>query len=556
MWRQELANAIKSGVGESDAVTPSTVTEAMSMDDDKQWWQSMVKEYETIESMGTWTKVKRSTLAHGTNVIKSKWVFKYKHNEFGVVTERKARLTPKGFMQKEGKDYFDVFAQTGQYKSLRVLLSVVASNDYELEQMDVPSAFCNASLEENVHVFMEMPEGFEEDGYVLMLNKALYGLKQGPRQWWLMISKFIVEKMGYTQCASDRCLFVKQSKTGKPMYMYLFVDDFQAAYRASDRAEFDVIRQMLVDEYRTKVLGPSRWMLGMRITRDRVRRTITLDQERHVIKALEKFRFHESKAEDTPGEPNIEQLVSPTGVLDEPTDRVWYMEVVGSLIYIATSTRPDISHAVHMVCKHMQVPLYRHRLMVERILRYLNGTRSLGLLFGRNTSGDDQRGMSIEAYCDADWANDTAERKSVTGWITKLNGDVISWASKKQNNVALSTCEAELYAEVEAFKEVMWLRDLMMELGIHTQPTSLVYCDNRATVTVSKNGVKNGRTKHVDLRNHFVVQTIESGNIETQWIATTEQQADALTKPLSRNIFIRLRDLIMTSIPSSSSSVT
>jgi hypothetical protein len=202
-------------------------------------------------------------------------------------------------------------------------------------------------------------------------------------------------------------------------------------------------------------MGESTWILGMRISRDRVGRTIKLDQELYVTKALEKYGLSECKAAATPEVVGHESVSGSDAdaALDTPTDATRYMELTGTLMYAAVATRLDIAHAAHYLASNMQAPTRRHMLAAERVLRYLSGTRDLGLVFGsRNGSTvGDSRGRSnlqvdVCAYADADWANSKVDRKSVSGWVSKLNGDAISWASKKQRTVALSTCEAELYA--------------------------------------------------------------------------------------------------------------
>jgi hypothetical protein len=190
----------------------------------------------------------------------------------------------------------------------------------------------------------------------------------------------------------------------------------------------------------------------------------------------------------------------------------------------------------------------------ERVLRYLAGTKEVGLVFGSH-NGDhvgDSRGrraqvqVDVCAFADADWANDKGDRRSISGWVAKINGDAVSWSSKKQRVVALSTCEAELYAESAAIQEVLWLRGLMEELGLHVQTGSIVYGDNQSTIAVSENGVKGERTKHVDVKYHFVTETVERGAVKLRWIPTTQQQADIFTKALAAPVYELLRKQIMT----------
>ena len=229
------------------------------------------------------------------------------------------------------------------------------------------------------------------------------------------------------------------------------------------------------------------------------------------------------------------------------------MELTGTLMYAAVATRLYIAHATYKLACHMQSPTKRDMIAAERVLRYLSGTRDIGLTFGTHNgeSVGDSRGMrqqvpvDVCAYADADWANDKADRRSVTGWVSKINGDTISWASKKQKTVALSTCEAELYAEAGAIQEVMWLRGLLKELGLHSTVGSIVYGDNQSAIAVSTNGVKGEKTKHVDIKYHFVTEAVDSGQIVLKWIPTTEQQADILTKALHGPVHELLRKQLM-----------
>ena len=181
-------------------------------------------------------------------------------------------------------------------------------------------------------------------------------------------------------------------------------------------------------------------------------------------------------------------------------------------------------------------------------------TKDVGLMFG-SRNGDtvgDSRGRKAQvqvdvcAFADADWANDRGDRRSISGWVAKLNGDPVSWSSKKQRVVALSTCEAELYAESAAIQEVLWLRGFMEELGLHTRTGSTVYGDNQSAIAVSQNGVKGERTKHVDVKYHFVTETVERGEVKLMWVPTAQQQADIFTKALPAPVFEQFRKQLMT----------
>jgi hypothetical protein len=220
-----------------------------------------------------------------------------------------------------------------------------------------------------------------------------------------------------------------------------------------------------------------------------------------------------------------------------------YQEKIGVLLYAAISTRPDIAFAVNKLARHVQAPRQRHMHAVNRVFRYLSGTRDLGLTFGRAPS---KEGVRLTAFSDADWASDKTDRVSVTGWIARVNGDVVSWQSKKQSALAISTCESELYAQCAATQELQWLRGLMKELGIRFD-TPTLYADNQSAIAAANNGVRTERSKHIDIKYHFITAVIAKGRQELEWISTLRQQADILTKALPTPQFESLRKKIMPS---------
>lgn len=548
--------AVTSGIALLVHLTPSTYREAMASSDNKKWQAAMQSELDGCVAQDTWSLVKRSDLSPNTNIIPVKWVFKIKTDENGVVTKYKARITPKGFKQRHGIDYFEVFANTGKYKTLRVALSIAARRNMELCQLDVPQAFTQAVLEEDV--YMEMPEGFVIDGMVCHLKKSLYGLKQSPRNWYLLVSAFIMTELGFRATVSDPCLFWKTSRTGQLMLLFLFVDDMQIAFDAADRKEWDDAHQKLKHRFNITDLGESKFMLGMRIVRDRQARTIKLDQELYITKALEKFGLDRCKTTRTPAAVQSSNCTQqPT--LDEReggqqlTDLKLYQEKVGTLLYAAISTRPDISFAVNKLTQHMQAPTVTDAKACDRVFRYLAGSKSAYLLFGRNS---DRRAAhtSVSAYADADWGSDRVDRKSITGWVAMVNGDPVSWASKKQKVVSQSSCEAELYAEAAAINELKWLRGLLSEIGLcaDTDPAPVLFGDNQSTQELSRNGIKSERTKHIDIKYRYVTDEVASGRVQLTWISTTQQLADVLTKALGSRQHRVLSDQLMVLTPSGS----
>lgn len=543
-----LVLAVQSSATLAERATPKTYDEAITSEDAPRWIEAMEKEYSDCEAQHTWTAVDRSSLPSNTNILRVKWVYKIKKDENGKIVKYKARITPKGFMQIYGVDYFEVFAQTGKYASLRLLFSIAAENDLEMQQYDVPQAFPRADLEEEV--YMELPEGFEQLGKVLKLLRSLYGLKQAPRNWYLLISKFIIEVLGFQATISDPCLFYRYSKTGKLMLLFLFVDDMRGAYHRTDLGEWAELVEKLRQRFDITDLGDATLMLGMRVTRNRAARTITIDHERYITDALERFGLSRCKTANTPAVKNDGAQEDDRDGGSAPADLKLYQEKVGTLLYAAITTRPDIAYAVNKLTRHMTKPLRRHMVACDRVFRYLSGTLQLGLLFGRGNATDTKGQLSnpkLNAYADADWGNDRSDGISITGWISRYNEDLIDWSSKKQSVVAQSTCEAELYAGAAAMNELLYLDGMLTELGFKFS-TPVLYGDNQSMIQVCENGIRSKRTKHVDIKYHYITDTIKQDKIKLEWVSTEDQLADIFTKALDLDQFRSLRDRLMTTV--------
>ena len=382
---------------------------------------------------------------------------------------------------------------------------------------------------------------------VYKLLKSLYGLKQAPRNWYIMVTRFIVTRMLFKACVSDPCLFFLRSRTGRLILLYLFVDDFQGGYHLDDAAEFDELKAMLAAEFKTKDLGESEWILGMKITRDTVTGALRLDQEQYVLKALARFGLSSCKVAHSPEQVGADGENAADGG-DAPTDRERYMEIVGTLQYAAISSRPDIAHAVNALSRQMQAPLRRHMVAAERVLRYLAGTPALGLTFYCGKGLTDADPVDVTGYADADWANDKTDRKSMTGLVVRIGPSVVGWKCQKQKTVAQSTCEAELYALAALVNELLWTRGILTEMGVKLRGASVAHGDNQSTLVISVHGVKTERTKHVDIKYHFITQSIADKTIEVKWVSTHDQQADIFTKALDRQKFVKLREQLMPSM--------
>jgi hypothetical protein len=514
-------------VAEDTAVQePSTYSEAVTSSESAQWVVAMNEEIESLHKNQTWELVK---LPRGAKTVGCKWIFKKKEGIPGVEDARfKARLVAKGYSQREGMDFNEVFSPVVRHSSIRVLLAMVALYDLELEQLDVKTAFLHGELEETI--YMHQPEGFIVEGkedHVCQLRRSLYGLKQSPRQWYKRFDSFMI-RHGYTRSSYDSCVYYRQLADGSFVYLLLYVDDMLIA--AKSMLEIKRLKSLLGDEFEMKDLGAAKKILGMEIHRDRKAGKLYLSQKKYIEKVLERFGMHNSKPVSTPlgAHFRLSAALAPQSEEEEQfMSRVPYSSAVGSIMYAMVCTRPDISQAVSVVSRYMANPGKVHWQAVKWILRYLRGTTNVGLVYDRGSGIN----SSVIGYVDSDYAGDLDKRRSLTGFVFTLSGCAISWKATLQSTVALSTTEAEYMAAAEAVKEAIWLRGLVSDLGLQ-QDDTVVFCDSQSAIHLTKNQMYHERTKHIDVRYHFLREVVTQGDITVKKIATAENPADMLTKPL------------------------
>ena len=527
---------------------PQSRAEAMASKDAPKWVEAEKAELASMEKHKVW---RVAVLPPGCRALGVKWVYRHKFNKEGVVIKYKARLVVKGFAQREG-EYGAIIAQVLHYSSLMVIIAIVAELDYELLQGDVPTAFLNAPCKEEVYI--RAPEGLDlPHGSALRLVKAMYGIKQAPRAWNDEFNSAI-EALGYTRCTSDTCVYVKTSRTGKVIIVPIFVDDVFPACATEDLAELRADLKVLMDKYKIAEFANAEVALGMRITRDRQARAIKLDQTVLIRKLLRQYNMENCKAAATPEAPRSGKAAQEAAAErndvaagdEEPNWMARFGGLVGAALYLSKSTRPDIAHAVGMLSRVVSNPTQSDWIAAKRLLRYLSGTQELGLNFGSCTRTSAPAAVSLTpSFVDADWAGDLQGRKSTTGYVTKVCGSTVSWASRKQPVVALSTAEAEYIAGGMATQELLWLRKLLTELSFAPKAGAVLMCDNQSAIAIAKDDVFHARTKHIDIKHHFIREHVAAGDIELRWVPSEDNEADMLTKPLGRVAFEALRKRVL-----------
>ena len=524
------------------------------------WKKAYAVELDAMEKLQVWEYV---ILPAGARAIGCRWVSRTKYNAEGGVERLKGRIVAKGYAQVEGRDYNLTYAPVLKYTTLRVLLAIIAKFDMDFLQFDVPTAFLNATIKETV--YMEVPEGVPDrdkmpKGTVCKLKKTLYGIKQAPREWNKELDNFIIT-LGWARCISDSCLYTKASATGKMMYLPVFVDDGFPASHKSDTKELMVDLQRIMDKYSIKTIGEAKLVLGMRITRDRVKGTLTLDAEQNIARLGAahgivlgrdlKTPMIGTALRDTPGEtvPSAaphDETDEQAQASDAASNYPHYRSIIGALNYIAASVRPDISFAVSSLASSLINPQKSHWLAARMCLKYVVGTASLGLTYGRHHTDTSTHVTLGPTYCDADWASNKRDYRSQLGYLMQVNGDTVSWASRKQNTIATSTCESEYMAMSAATKEILWLRGLMNEMGYEQDCATTLLCDNQPAIHLANNTNINDKTKHIALANHMMRLHIDSKELFVKHVPTTLQLADILTKSLPGVTHAFFRAAVMT----------
>ncbi|KAJ9554092.1 hypothetical protein OSB04_018137 [Centaurea solstitialis] len=488
-----------------DDTAPQNYQEAQGI---AEWEAAMNEEMEALHQNDTWELVPRP---QDIELLTSKWIFRLKRKVDGTIDRYKARLVARGFSQQYGLDYEETFSPVAKMVTIRTVISLAAHNNWNLWQLDVKNAFLYGELDRDI--FMEQPQGFVSQRFpehVCRLKKALYGLKQAPRAWYGQIAQYL-SFCGFHSSSSDPSLFCKVTSE-KCTILLLYVDDMIITGDNDD--EISRLCDELSIRFEMKNLGEAHSFLGLEIVKTA---GYFLCQGSYALSLLERFGMADSTPTATSMEPQLKLHKAEGEPLKDPTR---FRQLVGSLFYL-TITRPDLAYSVGVVSQFMDKPC-------EKILRYVKGTLQLGLLYKPNVS------LSLHGFTDADWAGDVITRRSTTGYCFSLGSAVVSWCSKKQQTVTLSSTEAEYVAATMATQECIWLKRLLKDIGVNIDYPVPLACDNESTIKLAGNPVFHARTKHIEVHHHFVREKVLNQEIVLQKVKTNDQVADVFTKALSK----------------------
>ncbi|GJR50299.1 putative ribonuclease H-like domain-containing protein [Tanacetum coccineum] len=488
---------------------PKKINEALQ---DDSWVQAMQEELLQFKLQQVWVLV---DLPHGMKVIGTKWVYRNKRDERGVVVRNKARLVAQGYTQEEGIDYDKVFALVARIEAIMLFLAFASFIGFIVYQMDVKSAFLYGTIDEEVYV--SQPPGFVDPDHptkVYKVVKALYGLHQAPRAWYATLSTFL-EKHGYKRGTIDKTLFIKRDKKDI-MLVQVYVDDI--IFGSTNKSWCDEFEALMKSRFQMSSMGELTFFLGLQVKQNKG--GIFISQDKYVAEILKKFDLVNVKAAITPMETKV-PLTKDEEAID--VDVHLYRSMIGSLMYL-TASRPDIMYAV-CVCSRFQVtPKTSHLNAVKRIFKYLKGKPNLGLWYPRESPFD------LEAFSDSDYGGSNLDRKSTTGGCQFLGQRLISWQCKKQTIVATSTTEAEYVAAANCCGQVLWVQNQLLDYGFNFMNTK-IHIDNESTICIVKNPVYHSKTKHIEIRHHFIRDCYEKKLISVEKIHTDLNVADLLTKP-------------------------
>ncbi|CAI5458205.1 unnamed protein product [Closterium sp. Yama58-4] len=503
-----------------DIPTPRSYAEAMAGPYSSQWQTAMDAEMASWKSTGTYVD---EVPPPGANIVSGMWIFRVKRPP-GSPPVFKARYVARGFSQREGVDFFQTFSPTPKMTTLRVLLHIAAHRDYELHSLDFSTAFLQGSLHEEI--WLRRPPGFTGSfppGTQWRLQRPVYGLRQAPREWHDTL-RTTLAALGFAPSTADPSLFLRTDTSLPPFYILVYVDDL--VFATADTAALAHVKSELQRRHTCTDLGELTSYLGLRITRDRARRTITLTQSHMVQQVLQRFRFTYSSPQSTPLPTGHSLSALPSDESVEPSGP--YPELVGCLMYLMTCTRPDLAYPLSILARYVAPGRHRkeHMDAAKRVLRYLCSTSGMGLVLG----GRDQ--VVLTGHSDASWADDQATQRSSQGYTFSLGSGSVSWRSTRSSSVLSSSCEAEIYATAMAAQELRWLTYLLTDLGERPRSPPVLYVDNKAAIALCEEHRLEHRTKHIALRYFLARELQQRGQLCLRYVATEANTADVFTKAL------------------------
>lgn len=475
-WMSEYETSFLTLVSSEEV--PQTIHELSKRDDWVNWKKAIEEELKSLVDNNTWTIVDK--VPCNRKAINSMWIFTVKDN---VNSPRyKARLVAKGCSQRPGMDYSETFAPVAKMSAVRTLLSIAVHDDLYVHQMDVKTAFLYGLLEEEI--YMKLPIDEQGTQKICKLNRTIYGLKQASRSWNTKFNQ-IITSLGFISLKSDCCIYFIKSRN---IYLVLYVDDILIFGKHLQDIEW--IKDSLSKNFKMKDMGNVENFLGLEIRRSSGILEIT--QQSYIEKILRNYGMQDCKPVSTPIACTLKWSKE-----KEPT-KYPFKALLGSLQYLALMSRPDICFAINVFSQFQSNPTDEHWSGLKRVLRYLQGSKSSRLVYRAGFSN-----ILLTGYADADFGNDHEERRSISGSMFTVFGNAVSWSTRKQSLVVLSSTEAEYVSLCEAAKEGIWLSQLLNEIDMKATPF-VIHEDNIPCINIAEEPRHHQRTKHIDIKYMFL----------------------------------------------------
>ena len=502
-------------INTNDTIEPDTFDEAMSLPEAQLWLKACQEEIESLNRHKTFRLCNRPP---GRKIVGTKWVFKIKDPE-GKNPRYKARLVAQGYSQVEGLDYNETRASVVKITSIKIILSLAARLQMLVHQFDVETAYLNGHL--TTAIYAEQPPGFVVNGFkdcVLLLQKALYGLKQAGYEWLQELRRSMYE-IGYRQCEEDENIFISHDNR---VIVAVYVDDILMI--AHEEHRINELANEISKFFTIRFLGPVKRFLSLDIYRPDPRGDIYISQGTYIRRILQRFDMQDANPVKTPTLSSVKLHKRKDD--EDAADAELFRQIVGSCMHASVYIRTDIAYIVNKLSQYYSDPSIYHLQAAKHVLRYLKGCPDLGILF---RAGSEE---IPKLFADASYATDADDSKSTSGYVAMYNGGVISHASQKQKNVALSSMEAEYSALSEGCREAIFINKLLSALNLTSTSIIPVFSDSASSLSHVKNNVKHSRTKHFIIREDYVKSTHHDGLVDLQHIPSEHQAADILTKPL------------------------
>ena len=496
---------------------PNTYKQAMLSKEKDHWVTAMNEEMSSLHDNSTWTLVKRPK---DKQIIGGRWVYSIKTDPSNNL-RYKARYVAKGYTQQKGINFAETYAPTARMVSIRIMINIAVQEGLITHHCDVNNAYLNSEVDFE-DMFMTQPEGYAlNNDYVCHLHKAIYGLKQAANCWHQTLLDFM-KSQGLTQSVMDTCVFVRRTGSST-LIVLIWVDDLIIS--ASSMQVMQTFKRNFAKSFRTKDLGLLTWFLGIEF---KVKlNMISLNQSLYITSILHRFNEFDCHPRSLPCDPSVYDLLAlKSAELDQPTR---YRELVGSLIYLMTGTRPDIAFIVTLLSRFMNKPTVMQMTIARGVLKYLKGTRDFDLKFVKS-----QNPIQIYGYSDSDWASDCSDFMSISGYAFKCNPNsaLISWRSGKQTLVAASSCEAEYIALHAATCEALFLRQIYAEFTMATPQTIMILADNQGAIALAKHATFHKKSKHIHIKFHATRRYVENRYVILSYIPSKDNLADMATKPI------------------------